>query len=264
MLLIYCRMRTSARQLALSFGGRKRRRPRRKRVASRGVRHRVRPEHKGMNPVHVTLRGGRGLPSLREQVIFFEMRRTLGRTARSWFRVVHFSVQANHVHLLVEADDKASLSRGIMGVAIRMARAVNRVLERHGNVWSERYQARPLKTPREMPNGIVYVLMNRQQHTELRELAPSKLAPVRKSDAHRHLAPLDMVESEAAQHVGIERVLAFGLRFGERFDESAARMRRIFRQVATHEGIGGESANEIGIGEEIGEAGFLVAVPGVD
>ncbi len=112
MLLIYCRMRTSSRQLALNFGGRKRRRPQRKRVASRGVPHRVRPEHKGRNPVHVTLRGGRGLPSLREQVIFFEMRRTLGRTARSWFRVVHFSVQANHVHLLTEMFGASAIMRG--------------------------------------------------------------------------------------------------------------------------------------------------------
>ena len=120
--------------------------------------------HKGRNPLHVTLRAGRGLPSLREQVIFFEMRSALARTARRWFRVVHFSVQANHVHLLVEADDKASLSRGMMGVAIRMARAVNRVLERHGNVWSERYHSRALKTPREVRNGIVYVLMNRHKH----------------------------------------------------------------------------------------------------
>jgi REP-associated tyrosine transposase len=101
---------------------------------------------------------------LREQVIFLEMRRALARTARAWFRVVHFSVQANHVHLLVEADDKASLSRGVMGVAIRMARGVNRVLERHGKVWGERYHARTLKTPREVRNGIVYVLMNRRKH----------------------------------------------------------------------------------------------------
>ena len=157
-------MKASSRQLALNFGESKRRRSRRRRLASSGVPHRMRPEHKGRNPVHVTLRGARGLPSLREQVIFSEMRRALGQTARSWFRVVHFSVQANHVHLLVEADDKASLTRGIMGVAIRMARAVNRVLERHGNVWSERYHSRALKTPREVRNGIVYVLMNRQKH----------------------------------------------------------------------------------------------------
>jgi REP element-mobilizing transposase RayT len=154
----------SARQLTLNFGDRNRPRPRRKHAASSGVPHRRRPEHKGRNPAHVTLRRTQGLPSLREQVIFFEMRSTLRRTARSWFRVVHFSVQSNHVHLLVEADDKALLSRGIMGVAIRMARAVNRVLERRGNVWSERYHSRALKTPREVRNAIVYVLMNRQKH----------------------------------------------------------------------------------------------------
>jgi putative transposase len=156
--------RRRSRQLALTFGDRAPDRRRRKRVSSSGVPHRARPDHKARHPVHVTLRAGRGLPSLREQVIFFEMRGALGRTARSWFRVVHFSVQANHVHLLVEADDKASLSRGVMGVAIRLARAVNRVLERHGNVWSERYHSRALKTPREVRHGIVYVLMNRQKH----------------------------------------------------------------------------------------------------
>src|SRR6266542_2381418 len=157
-------MGNSFRQLPLNFAEHKRRRPRRKRSASSGVPHRARPEHKIRNPVHVTLRGARGLPSLREQVISFEMRRSLAQTARSWFRVVHFSVQANHVHLLVEADDKASLSRGVMGVAIRMARAINRVLERRGNVWIERYHSRALTTPREVRNGIVYVLMNRQKH----------------------------------------------------------------------------------------------------
>ena len=153
----------SSHQLSLNFEKPKRRRSRR-RLASSGVPHRRRAEHKGRNPVHLTLRGARGIPSLREQVIFFEMRRALARTARAWFRVVQFSVQANHVHLLVEADDKASLSRGVMGVAIRMARAVNRVLERRGNVWSDRYHSRALKTPREVRNGIVYVLMNRQKH----------------------------------------------------------------------------------------------------
>jgi REP-associated tyrosine transposase len=154
----------SRHQLALDFGKRRRRRQRRRRVASNGVAHRARPLHKGRNPVHVTLRASQGLPSLREQVIFVEMRGALGQSARSWFRVVHFSVQANHVHLLVEADDKTSLSRGITAIAIRMARAVNRILERHGNVWSERYHARALKTPREVRTAIVYVLMNRQKH----------------------------------------------------------------------------------------------------
>jgi hypothetical protein len=92
------------------------------------------------------------------------MRRSIGRTARRWFRIVHFSVQANHVHLLVEADDKIALSRGIMGAAIRLARAVNRVARRRGAVWGDRYHSRALRTPRDVRNGIVYVLMNWKKH----------------------------------------------------------------------------------------------------
>jgi REP element-mobilizing transposase RayT len=137
----------------------------RKRLAGHGrVAHRVRPEHKGAHPVHVTLRAGRRLPSLRKQLVFEKVRRALGQSARAWFRIVHFSVQANHVHLLVEADDKTSLSRGLMGVAIRLARAVNRVVGRRGSVWSDRYHARALRTPREVRHGIVYVLMNWKKH----------------------------------------------------------------------------------------------------
>jgi REP element-mobilizing transposase RayT len=101
---------------------------------------------------------------LRRQTVFIELQRAIGRTSRSWFRIVHFSVQANHVHLLAEGNDKVALSRGLMGVAIRLARAVNRVAGRRGSVWQDRYHARALRTPREVRNGIVYVLMNWKKH----------------------------------------------------------------------------------------------------
>jgi REP-associated tyrosine transposase len=68
------------------------------------------------------------------------------------------------VHLLIEADDKASLSRGAAGACIRWARAVNRALGRRGRVWADRYHARALRTPREVRLGIVYVLMNWRKH----------------------------------------------------------------------------------------------------
>jgi REP element-mobilizing transposase RayT len=128
------------------------------------VAHRARPEHKKPHPVHVTLRAVGRLPSLRKQSVFVAMRRSLGRTTRGWFRIVHFSVQGDHVHMLVEADDKVGLSRGLTGATIRLARAINRVLGRRGRIWSDRYHARALKTPREVRNGIVYVLMNRKKH----------------------------------------------------------------------------------------------------
>jgi len=159
---------TRPRQQELPFRihGGKRRGAGRKRLHELGrVAHHIRPEHKKAHPVHVTLRARSKLPSLRTQVVFQTIRRALGRTARSWFRVVHFSVQTNHIHLLIEANDKLSLARGLGGAAIRLARAINRAAKRKGGVWEDRYHSRPLRTPREVRNGLVYVLMNWKKHT---------------------------------------------------------------------------------------------------
>ena len=78
--------------------------------------------------------------------------------------MLHFSVQGDHLHLLVEARDNPALSSGARGLSIRTARAVNKVLGRRGRVWGDRYHARALTTPREVRHGLVYVLMNVKKH----------------------------------------------------------------------------------------------------
>jgi REP element-mobilizing transposase RayT len=80
------------------------------------------------------------------------------------FQVVHFSIQSNHVHLIVEAPDKRALARGVAGLEIRIARRLNKVLRRKGRFWSERYHRRDLRTPTETRNALRYVLMNTQKH----------------------------------------------------------------------------------------------------
>ena len=147
-----------------TWGGKRDGAGRKPKLERAGVPHAVRPQHDKRHPVHVTMRAARCLPSLRKQRVFGAIRRAFSRTARSWFRIIHFSVQADHVHLLVEAEDKVSLSRGLVGVTVRLARAVNRVIERNGNVWSDRYHARALPTPREVRHALVYVLMNWRKH----------------------------------------------------------------------------------------------------
>jgi hypothetical protein len=128
------------------------------------VPHRPRPNHDVRHPVHVTLRGRRGLPSLRSPTIFSALRGALRASSRGSFRVIHFSVQVDHVHLMVEADIAGALRRGIQGLAIRCARAVNRAADRHGSVWSGRHHTRALPTPREVRHGMVYVLLNFRKH----------------------------------------------------------------------------------------------------
>jgi hypothetical protein len=78
--------------------------------------------------------------------------------------VVHFSVQTDHIHLIVEGDDREMLIRGVHGLAIRCAKAINRALGRKGTVFPRRYHARALRTPRETRFGLRYVLLNHRKH----------------------------------------------------------------------------------------------------
>ena len=129
-----------------------------------GVPHRCRPEHRPAHPVHVTLRAVNALRCLRSDRVFPAVQHALAASSRASFRILHFSVQNDHVHLIVEADHRKALSGGVRGLAIRLARAVNRVLCRRGRVWSDRYHARALSTPRTVRHALVYVLMNFKKH----------------------------------------------------------------------------------------------------
>src|SRR5262249_33939996 len=125
--------------------------------------HRRRAPHDRRCPVHVTLRACADVPSLRRDDVFAVVRAGFTRASTVSFRVLHFSVQRDHVHLLVEAEP-CGLRRGVQGLTIRIAKAINRTLRRRGKVWGDRYHARALTTPREVRHALVYVLQNWRKH----------------------------------------------------------------------------------------------------
>ncbi len=114
--------------------------------------------------MHVTLRARADVPSLRAADTFPAVRAALAAASKPGFRLVQFSVQSDHLHLMVEGVDTRALALGVRGLTIRVARAVNRALGRTGSVWNDRYHARALATPREVRHGLVYVLMNFRKH----------------------------------------------------------------------------------------------------
>jgi REP-associated tyrosine transposase len=130
--------------------------------------HRPRAPHRSRWPVHVTLRAREALPSLRSARVFPFLQRSLAACHKAAFRVVHFSVQTDHVHLVVEGDEANALVRGLQGLAVRCAKAVNRAVRRRGGVWSTRYHSRALRTPTEARRGLVYVLLNFRKHLRAR------------------------------------------------------------------------------------------------
>jgi REP element-mobilizing transposase RayT len=138
------------------------------------VLHRERPPVPARCPVHVTVRTRPGIPSLRSGRLVRAFRRSLAAACeRGEFRVVHYSLQRDHAHLLVEAHGKGALARGMKSAAARLARAANRVFSRSGPVLDGRYHARVLRTPREVRRALAYVLLNARRHfAKRRHAAP--------------------------------------------------------------------------------------------
>ena len=135
------------------------------RAARRRVDHRTRENFRPGCPVHVTLRLVDGLPSLRDVSTYRSLLRALGAgSERFGLRLVHWSVLGNHLHLLVEAADRFALARGMQGLAVRLARAINRVWRRVGTVFADRYHAHVLRSPREVRSALCYVLQNARRH----------------------------------------------------------------------------------------------------
>lgn len=83
---------------------------------------------------------------------------------RQGFRLVEYSVQTNHFHFIVEAKDTSSLTHAVQGLAIRLARTVNRVERRAGRVFADRYRSRIISGPRDARNTLRYVLNNARRH----------------------------------------------------------------------------------------------------
>jgi putative transposase len=136
-----------------------------------GVPHLKRPEFAARHPLHITQRMQPGIGHLRTQARLQLIKRALrAASGTPEMQVVHFSVQGNHLHLIVEAEGRNALSKGMQSVAIRLAMRLNRLAGRHGRVFADRYHARILESPRQVANTLRYVFENYRKHA--RETLP--------------------------------------------------------------------------------------------
>src|SRR5215471_16478938 len=135
--------------------------------ARAGVPHRVREWYGARVPMHLTVRTIPGAPSLRNHGVAAEIGALFKRRAQRALpsRVVHFSIQKDHLHMLVEADEPEALARGMQGLLSGLARVINRATGNRGSLWRDRYHVHPLRTPTEVRRGIIYVLRNFQKHS---------------------------------------------------------------------------------------------------
>jgi len=115
--------------------------------------------------MHVTSRAVRGLPSFRAQRIASLVLLQMRRLNDASFQIVHFSVQTNHLHLVVEAVDRETVIKKMQGFMISFAKRLNKIVGRkRGKVWSDRYYRRDIVRAREMRNVLAYVFGNAKKH----------------------------------------------------------------------------------------------------
>ena len=139
----------------------------RKRIPERRrtfVAHRQRAALPRNTPVHVTVRLRDGVPKLRRPRVMRWIRRCIQLAQRTWFRVVHYSVLSNHLHMIVEADDHGALSRGMKGLNVRLAKRINQLFGLTGTLVKERFHSRALRSPREVRWALQYCLLNARKH----------------------------------------------------------------------------------------------------
>jgi putative transposase len=161
--------RQRRKQLGFQFrtwGGKRKGAGRKPLGAKAGVPHRPRPELSRRMPLHVTLRMAPHVYNLRSRRSFAIITKALQHGAtRFEVGVVRFSVQGNHIHLLVEAASRVALGRALKGLSVRIARGMNKLMGgRRGRVLHDRYHAHVLRTPTEVRAAANYVRHNQRKH----------------------------------------------------------------------------------------------------
>jgi REP element-mobilizing transposase RayT len=168
--------RTEPEQLALwkKRGGKRRGAGRPPKGTRAGSPHKKRPFLHARYPVHVTLRVVGAVGNLRRRCVYQAVREaTLTTARREDFRIVHLSIQRTHVHLLVEANDRGALSKGMQGFQISAAKHLNAAISkdkpgprRRGVVFPDRYHAAIITSPSQARHAVSYCLNNFRKHQE--------------------------------------------------------------------------------------------------
>lgn len=130
-----------------------------------GVPHDTRQPLAARFPVHVTVKLRQHLRPLRRRDAYAALRTAFAAgNDRHGFRLVHYAVLNDHLHFVVEAAGRTALARGVQGLLVRIARTLNRLWQRRGKVFADRYHDHVLRSPREVRNVLRYVLGNGRKH----------------------------------------------------------------------------------------------------
>lgn len=140
-----------------SWGGR-RSNSGKKRIHSKGVAHRTREKINSRTPLHINFKFQKTIRNISTLEI---LKRALLNGEKKGLKVIHFSLQSNHVHLIAEAPSNEALTLGMKSI-------LNTIARNKGSILKGRYHLHVLRSPNETKNAVQYVLFNEERHSNLK------------------------------------------------------------------------------------------------
>lgn len=130
----------------------------------KGIRHIERPKFFRSRSLHLTIKVRENKADIQNKRILAKLQYAIQRARLQGLRVIHYALEYNHVHLLVESTTHEVLHKGMQAMGITLAKGINKIKGKKGTVYKHRYHFRQISSRRDLKNVIHYILQNHKKH----------------------------------------------------------------------------------------------------
>jgi REP element-mobilizing transposase RayT len=131
-------------------------------IQDRGIRHTKREEIRRETPLHLTIKLIRA--DVQNKTVLKALRHAILRARLQGLRIIHYSLEHDHIHLYAESDDNKILARAMKALGGSLIKKINKYFKVKGRCYKTRYHLRILRSATEVKNVINYILKNGIKH----------------------------------------------------------------------------------------------------
>jgi REP element-mobilizing transposase RayT len=183
-----------------------------------GIRHTRRFRLKKPSSLHLTIKVKENKADIQNKRILKTLHYAIRRARLKGLKIVHYTLEYNHVHLLVESVDNKILHKGMQAFGITIAKAINKIKRTKGAVYKNRYHLRVIDSPRQLKNVLHYIFSNGVKHKRTKSqidlfnsmIAEEKLNVLYPKEAKKIWADIHKSEFLKAFQIDLFRVLSPG------------------------------------------------------
>lgn len=133
-------------------------------IHDKGIRHIAREIIKKSTSLHLTIKVRENKADIKNKQVLKILHYAIRRSRIKGLRIIHYTLEYNHIHLLVEAADKQTVHQGMQSFGITFAKKINAIKRLKGTVYKHRYHLRKINSPRELKNVLYYIFNNGIHH----------------------------------------------------------------------------------------------------